>query len=278
MKVRFFVLFLILISCLNLYSQTRRALVIGLGEQLDRNWPKINGDKDIQYIMQMLLETGYYYGNIITLINSQATKTNIVSAFRRLAVLCNKDDIVYVHFSGHGQRITDLNCDENDDWDESWIPYDAYKRYCIMDNGDKHLIDDEINDLLYSIKKKIGEKGKLLVVVDACHSGDSSKSLNTTIIRGSSSKFVIPGNPFHGTKKPTESWLTLSACKNFEYNQEMSLPKVGILSYALFCISKGGHVDMQAIEDFIKKYKGPLPQTPILTGETEKYNISDILR
>ena len=30
--------------------------------------------------------------------------------------------------------------------------------------------------------------------------------------------------------------------------------------------------------DFIEKNKGPFPQTPTLTGEVDKYNISDVLK
>ena len=35
---------------------------------------------------------------------------------------------------------------------------------------------------------------------------------------------------------------------------------------------------MWEIEDFIRQNKGPYPQTPELTGEVEKYNISDFLK
>lgn len=33
---------------------TRRALVIGLGTQLDKSWPKINGDRDVAPVVNML--------------------------------------------------------------------------------------------------------------------------------------------------------------------------------------------------------------------------------
>ena len=275
--------FFVLLLCLMITSsyvvkaQTKRALVIGLGQQEDPSWGKIHGDLDIIYVLEMLMSVGYNTNNIITLKNEQATKNSIVHAFKMLTSSCQNGDVVYIHFSGHGQRVTDLNGDEDDGWDESWIPYDAYNKYCIMDTGDKHLIDDEICILLKKKKKKIGEHGKLLVVIDACHSGDSSRTSGCAI-RGVANKFILPGNYNIKIKKPVERWITLSACKFFEYNQEMNLPQVGILSYALYCVSKKGHVNMEAIDGFIKKHKGPLPQTPILTGETEKYNISDILR
>ena len=278
----------------NLSSQTRRALVIGIGVQQDDRWGKINGDMDVPIVMDMLKKSGYQNNNIVTLVNQQATKSGIMDAFTLFIKSCRLNDIVYIHFSGHGQRVTDIDGDEEDGWDESWIPYDAYRDYCVLDKGEKHLIDDEIYQLLFEIKDKIGENGKILVVADACHSGGSSYSYmnyslrdilpkyeifcRDVVIRGISTPFKIPYKSVSKKIKKPERWLMLSACKSYEFNQEMSKPCVGILSYALYLTSKRGRVEMHKIEEFISKNKGPYPQTPILIGETEKYNISDILK
>ena len=98
------------------------------------------------------------------------------------------------------------------------------------------------------------------------------------VVRGISTPFKIPYRSVSKKIKKPEQWLMLSACKSYEFNQELSKPCAGILSYALYLASKSGKVEMRKIEDFINKNKGPYPQTPILTGETEKYNISDVLR
>ena len=80
------ILFIILIfSSLHLPAQTKRALVIGIGEQKDKNWSKINGDKDVPYVQRMLMKAEYK--NVMTLINKQATKAGIVTAFKRLTLL-----------------------------------------------------------------------------------------------------------------------------------------------------------------------------------------------
>ena len=146
-------------------SSKKKALVIGIGEQKDKSWAKINGDKDVPYVKDMLKNFGY--DDIRTLVNRQATKAGIVTAFKSLASDCNKGDIVYVHFSGHGQQVTDVNGDEEDGLDESWIPYDAYLNYGANDKGEKHLIDDEIFKYLCAIVDKIGEEGKLMVLTPA---------------------------------------------------------------------------------------------------------------
>lgn len=294
MLCRFICVFILTFIFHDLSSQTRRALVIGVGVQQDARWGKINGDMDVPIVMDMLKKSGYQNKNIVTLVNQQATKARIVDAFTILIKSCRLNDIVYIHFSGHGQRVTDVDGDEKDGWDESWIPYDAYRDYCSQDRGEKHLIDDEIYQFLFEIRGKIGTNGKLLVVADACHSGGSSYNyanyslrdnppeneiyIKDVVIRGISTPFNIPYKSVSKKVKKPEQWLMLSACKSYEFNQELSKPCVGILSYALYLASMRGRVEMHNIEDFISKNKGPYPQTPILIGETEKYNISDVLK
>ncbi len=270
---------ILLFSLLQVPAQTKRALVIGIGEQEDRNWAKINGDKDIPYVVEMLTRIGYK--DIRTLANKQATKTKIVSAFHQLASKCSKGDIVYIHFSGHGQLVTDLNGDDQNGWDEAWIPYDAYLSYCDSDTGEKHLIDDETNVLLTNIKNKIGSDGALLVVVDACHSGGSTRGNDAyETVRGTFHEFIIPNgqHPKENISTFAEQWLTLSACKSNQLNQEMKEPLVGKLTYALYSISEKGDVTMDEIIEFMQRHRGRLPQKPELTPEASTLRLSDFFK
>ena len=259
-------------------SSTKKALIIGLGQQKDKSWSKINGDKDIPYVKEML--SYYGYDDIRVLVNQQATKVGIVSAFKTLANDCKKGDVVYVHFSGHGQQVTDVNGDENDGWDEAWIPYDAYLEYGDNDKGEKHLIDDEIYVLLSSIMDKIGDDGKLLVVVDACHSGGSTRGRKEIdVVRGVFDEFVIPDVKSTKSSRLPEKWLTLSACKNYQINQEMPNRPVGKLTYALYVVSKGNKVSLDELTHFMEQHRSRLPQTPELTGkENTRYNITDFFK
>ena len=96
--------FLLFLS-VTMLAQTRRALVFGIGMQKDVSWAKINGDKDVPYVTSMLNTCGYK--DIRTLVNNQATKSGILSAFKALTSNCRPGDIIYIHFSGHGQLGTD---------------------------------------------------------------------------------------------------------------------------------------------------------------------------
>jgi hypothetical protein len=114
--------------------------------------------------------------------------------------------------------------------------------------------------------------------VDACHSGDSSRGDEDEAIRGVKDEFVIPIKKKGKSVKAPERWLTLSACKDFQLNQEMKTPKVGKLTYAIYLTAQKGNVSMSEIEAIMSTNRGRLPQTPMLTGEIGKYNISDFLK
>ena len=58
MRTRVITYILLLLS-LSVTAQTKRALVIGLGEQHDKAWNKINGDKDVPLVQGMLKSAGF---------------------------------------------------------------------------------------------------------------------------------------------------------------------------------------------------------------------------
>lgn len=288
-RLVYFVFFLFFFSVI--YGQNRRALVIGLGEQQDKTWSKINGDKDIAYVVEYLRKAGYI--DIKTLTNKQATKKAIVTELHMLAKECQRGDIVYVHFSGHGQQMKDVNGDERDGLDECWIPYDAYKTPCRKDYGEKHLSDDEINILLKNIRAKIGQSGKILVVVDACHSGDSSRGDDDEVVRGVTEifnsvvdkikrRFLVSNSANDSESINQELWITISACKSNQVNSELKKPSVGKLTYAISQLLKNDKaIDNKSIELEIRTFvnrNSKYPQTPVVTGEKGRYNIIDILK
>ena len=292
MKARL-IIYLFLLLSLSVTSQTKRALVVGLGQQQDKAWNKINGDKDVPIVQGMLKSAGFK--SVTTLVNQQATKAGIIGAFKRMVASCKQGDVVYIHYSGHGQQMTDVHNDETDGLDECWIPYEAYRKACKTYHGEKHLTDDELNVYLNAIRDKIGAKGKLLVVIDACHSGDGTRGDEDEVVRGVEEVFeavkslIIGDNDkekvINQKAKPlAERWITLSACKSDQVNIEMKNPAVGKLTYALWMELKNG--DKINNEEFIKRIRkfvnrntSSRPQQPVLTGnDKDKYNITDILR
>ena len=289
-----------------LHAQTKRALVIGLGEQQDKAWNKINGDKDVPFVQVMLRNAGFK--SVTKLVNQQATKVGIVGAFKRMTASCKHGDVVYIHYSGHGQQMTDIHNDEKDGLDECWIPYDACRKASATYHGEKHLTDDELNVYLNAIRNKIGAKGKLLVVIDACHSGDGTRGEDDEIVRGVEDTLVVDSQNARGlyetfeaiksffmgdngkenvintkAKPRAERWITISACRSDQVNIEMKSPAVGKLTYALWKeLKNSDKVNndefMRRIRKFVNRNTSSRPQQPEMTGEDiNKYNITDIL-
>lgn len=260
------------LTCCPLSAVTKRALVIGIGAYpAGSGWATINGDKDIPLVEDILLTNGFLPQDIVVLANAQATASAIRNAFRRLIDQAQMGDIVYVHFSGHGQQVTDLHGDEPDGLDEAWVPYDAQLAYVKGQyEGQNHIIDDELNRYLHALRRRVGTTGKIIVVADACHSGDSTRgddsdelnndlSGNTSsspiVIRGTADAFIIPQtaaaattyspsvsskqshtSPNHSaptiahTVAPID-WVLISACKPYQSNREYQ--GHGSLTYAL---------------------------------------------
>ena len=140
---------LLLLGCTIQLEATKRALIIGIGTYPDESgWSTISGDKDIAIVEKTLLANGFKQDDIAVLANSQATHDAIVHSFETLVQSSQKGDIVYIHFSGHGQLITDTNGDEPNGFDESWIPYDARKVFTKgIYEGENHLVDDQLNEI-----------------------------------------------------------------------------------------------------------------------------------
>ena len=307
MRIKIITYLLLLLSLsVPINAQTKRALVIGLGEQQDKAWNKINGDKDVPLVQAMLKNAGFK--SVMTLINRQATKVGIVRAFKRMTASCKHGDVVYIHYSGHGQQMTDVHNDEKDGLDECWIPYDACRKASATYHGEKHLTDDELNVYLNAIRNKIGAKGKLLVVIDACHSGDGTRGEDDEIVRGVEDTLVVDSQNARGlyetfeeiksffmgdnskenvintkAKPLAERWITISACRSDQVNVEMKSPAVGKLTYALWKELKNSdkvnnNEFMRRIRKFVNRNTSSRPQQPEMTGEDiNKYNITDIL-
>lgn len=233
---------LLLLASISTTAQNRYALLIGIGNYpLDSGWNSIHGDNDVSIIKTLLLEQGFIEDNIIVLKNAEATKSGILSAMDRLRDNAQSGDVVYIQFSGHGQQVTDLNGDEEDHFDEAWIPYDAKKKYVVGEyEGQNHILDDELNKYLNGLRSKVGIRGKIVLVADACHSGSGSRGLgddDDVYVRGTDEKFIIPGGGANIMRKEEPVyWLYVGACKPYQTNYEYKTADgvfYGSLSYVI---------------------------------------------
>ena len=223
-------------------AQTKRALIIGIGAYPpESGWGIIHGDNDVPLIADALSRRGFNQDHIVKLVNNQATKKNILKQFNLLTHKALINDIIYIHFSTHGQQVVDADGDEQDSLDEAIIPYDARKTWVKrVYEGKNHLIDDELNQLLSALRKKIGKLGSLVVVIDACHSGDATRGNSdendSIVIRGTPEIFKLNAKQKF-VAKPVKSidWVVISATQSYQNNYEYKVNGTyyGSLSYAI---------------------------------------------
>jgi hypothetical protein len=190
-RVYFLVL---LLFCIHSFAQNKIGLIVAVGDYPSNGrWRDLSSVNDVRFVKAALLKNGFHEKDIDSLINEKATKKNILDALDALYNRTKEGDIVIFHFSGHGQQIQDDNGDEADGYDEALIPYDAKGMYDpVSYNGQNHLRDDELGAKLSKIRSRIGSKGSLVVMIDACHSGTATRGNEFAICRGEAIPFQAP--------------------------------------------------------------------------------------
>ena len=226
-------------------AQRKRAFMVGISHYdtalTGYQWNNINGTNDVQLLSPILKKQGFY---LSTLLDDQATYQNITSLLSTFTNQTKKGDIVYLHFSTHGQPVEDINGDEEDGWDEAIIPIDAYKIYKKrVYEGKKHLLDDQLNTYIKKLRTKIGPSGILYVVIDACHAGTSSRA-NDETVRGTKVGFTYNNKVFKPSSQKKSHYkvdasakmshvMYLEACRPDQVNMEIKVKdrRYGPLSY-----------------------------------------------
>ncbi len=221
------------------------ALIVAISNYAPNSgWNALNSENDVPLIKEALLRQGFPESNILILRDREATKTGIMNAIQKQLIdKAQPGDICVFHFSGHGEQVYDNNGDEADGYDEALVTYDAPMEY--VPGVEKHLRDDEFGLKLEEVRKKLGEQGNLLVIVDACHSGSSTRS-GLGNYRGTTKKYQPNNyNPTLKTKIINEGLFSLGekktgfapmtaffASASSELNQECGEKHCGSLSLA----------------------------------------------
>lgn len=146
-------------TVLTAWAATKRALLVGISKYPTNNthsyatWNAIHGANDVELIRKTLKIQGF---KTTALLNANATAARIRRAMGKLLSESTVGDIIYLHFSCHGQPVEDLNNDEADGWDEAIVPYDAWKRPIKgLYMGQNHILDDELNVMIGNIRRKL---------------------------------------------------------------------------------------------------------------------------
>lgn len=173
------------------------ALIVAIGNyKPDTHWGQLSSLKDDTIITDALKKQGF--SEFVKVSNEKATLDGIRAAFEDLISKTHQGDMVYVHFSSHGQQIWDNDGDELDGYDECIVPWDAPSTYTKGYKGEKHLRDDELGTWIKKVRAAAGPDGDVLVCADACHSGTA---LRGPITRGNNGALAPPDfNPLEKIK------------------------------------------------------------------------------
>lgn len=115
-------------------------------------------EPDAEYYKQLATQAGFQ--RIKSLITKQATADAVKQEIDAAAKGLVAGDLFLLTYAGHGGQVNDLNGDEPDRFDETWLCYD------------RQLIDDELFDLYARFKPGV----KILIFSDSCHSGTVSRA------------------------------------------------------------------------------------------------------
>ncbi|KAK6524474.1 hypothetical protein TWF281_011382 [Arthrobotrys megalospora] len=103
------------------------------------------------------------------------TYGNIIGAFQQVTEEATPGDLVYIHYSGHGARVSTVFDDlKHHDLDEALVPTD-------ISSGGVYVRDVEI---AYLLQKMVDKKLVVTLVLDCCHSGDANRGHTDISVRG----------------------------------------------------------------------------------------------
>lgn len=98
------------------------------------------------------------------LMDGEANAERIIHFLNSTANQLSPGDAFVLTYAGHGTQVPDMNADEPDKLDESWVVYDRL------------LIDDEIYQAFADFKPGV----RILLISDSCHSGSISRRMEYT--------------------------------------------------------------------------------------------------
>jgi hypothetical protein len=151
-------------------ASEKRALLIGINDYAAESIPDLYGAvNDIEAMRQVLITRyGFSDENITMISDEAATRDGILAALDQLVHASGKDDLIYIHYSGHGSQVEDKNGDEKDDnMDETIVPQDSR-----TSDEARDITDDELAQVLARLESRY-----TLIVLDSCHSGTATRDV-----------------------------------------------------------------------------------------------------
>ncbi|MBN1400492.1 MAG: caspase family protein [Anaerolineae bacterium] len=152
-------------------SLNKWALLVGINRYPHfPPWRQLKGCvNDVEAMAAVLSQSyGFPPEHITLLRNAEATRAAILGAMHDLLGRVAANDLVVLHYSGHGSQMTDREQDEADGKDETIVPHDSSH----LGGENRDISDDEINAWL---QRLTALTPYVTLIFDCCHSGTLSR-------------------------------------------------------------------------------------------------------
>ncbi len=259
----------------------QKAVVIGIDkydpEGRGGRWVNLDGCANDALSVKQVLESRYGFRdeNIKVLLNSEASRDNILDGFNNLLASCESGDIAVIYYAGHGSQVKNSMSEEKDLKDETMVPADSYL-------GAKDIRDKE----LAAVFNKFADKGVILTILyDCCHSGSigrGSPSANPPKMRHIEEDLSYDAkDPSLPAPPEKRGVLIISASQDFEFASEQIDDKGtphGAFTIALLQSLTTLPVNSSASDIFsslraIMKYNGK-KQEPVLAATEDRKSLT----
>ncbi|MBA4017479.1 MAG: hypothetical protein C0483_09935 [Pirellula sp.] len=158
---------------------SRYALLVGCTEysELGPDYRLQGPDNDVGLIHRMLRERFQFQDtDIVHLVAAQPpmlrpTRINILRELERLTERIRDGDQVVLLLAGHGSQLPDYDGDEDDGFDEVFLPEDT-PRSANAGNVERGITDDALASFFGQWRQK---GANVLFLADTCHSGTMSR-------------------------------------------------------------------------------------------------------
>ena len=146
-------------------AKQKHALLVGISHYPSvSGWNPTSGVNDVKALEYSLRNEQFQH--VDKLLDAEATKQATLDQLEAIVKRVEKGDVVLFYFSGHGQLVRDFDADEYDGYDEALVMYGAPKTYQSLYKNEHHLLDEEISVVFNKIRRKIGDKGELIVLIE----------------------------------------------------------------------------------------------------------------
>ncbi|WP_020526750.1 caspase family protein [Flexithrix dorotheae] len=284
------IIFAVFLQCsfsANVLANDKLALVIGINEYVpqgkgvrikNRNWQNLDGAvNDALGIKSMIISRfGFKKPNVKLLLNQEASRAAIFDQLDQLVKKAKSGDQVFIYYAGHGSQVfNSKSANEDDKFDESIIPADAYA-------GADDIRDKELNKYFSAL----GKKGvRLTVIFDSCNSGSVTRGGLKN--REFKSRYLLrDGKDAADPTVPEDltalGALVISSTQDYQYAKEFideNNTSHGAFTYALLKAMQSSSsmepsvVLIQKVRA-IMEYNGVAFQYPVIEGPRSRLNAS----